>query len=681
MDARVDAAQLQAWGLGVADAADLAEAINRRLAAAPDAASAWTALTRDLLTPDQPFALHAGLYRMLGQHWPSERGPLPAWTPGEADVARANATALQQELGLDDYESLRLWSRHDRQGYWTRVVQRVDVVFQKPYALLMDLSTGAEHPSWFLGAKMNIVDSCFKASPEALAVVYRRREGEPLVRWTYGALERLANRVANGLFKAGFTPGDAIAVDMPMTVESVAIYLGIVKAGCVAISIADSFSPREIAVRLRIGKAKGVFTMDFLSRGGKQLPLYRKVVDAGAPRTIVLPNDEASTPPLRNGDMTWSDFLSERDHFDAVIRDPHDVVNILFSSGTTGEPKAIPWNHATPLKAAADAMFHHDVHPGDVLVWPTNLGWMMGPWLIFAALLNRATIGLYGDAPTTRGFCAFVQDAGATMLGVVPSLVKAWRHNDATAGLDWTGIRCFSSTGECSNPEDMLFLMSRAGYRPVIEYIGGTEIGGGFLAGTLVQPAIPSTFATTALGLDVVLLDENDRPADEGELYVVPPSIGLSLTLLNRDHHQVYYAGAPRGPNGELLRRHGDRMARLLNGYWRAHGRADDTMNLGGVKVGSAEIERALKGLPGLDEAAAVALEPPDGGPSQLAIFATVSGDAPPQDAMLKAMRQAIKTKLNPLFKIEALHIVDTLPRTASGKVMRRLLRQRATDS
>ncbi len=143
-----------------------------------------------------------------------------------------------------------------------------------------------------------------------------------------------------------------------------------------------------------------------------------------------------------------------------------------------------------------------------------------------------------------------MQDAGVTLLGTVPSLVRAWRQSDCMRGVDWTSIRAFSSTGECSNPADVLYLMGLPGNRPMIEYCGGTEIGGAYITGTVVQPCIPSTFTTPALGLDFVLLDENHRPAERGEVFIQGPSIGLSTRLLNRDHDAIYYSAAPIGPAG-----------------------------------------------------------------------------------------------------------------------------------
>ena len=309
-----------------------------------------------------------------------------------------------------------------------------------------------------------------------------------------------------------------------------------------------------------------------------------------------------------------------------------------------------------------------------MLAWPTNLGWMMGPWLIYASLINQGTIALYDGVPTEREFGEFVENARVTMLGVVPSLVRSWKNTGCMKGLDWGAIKAFSSTGECSNAEDMLFLMSLAGYRPIIEYCGGTEIGGGYLTGTTVQPAAPATFITPALGLDIAICDEDGQPTDNGEVFVTPPSIGLSTELLNKDHHEVYFEGTPQLPKLPPLRRHGDGVERLADGYYRIHGRVDDTMNLGGIKISSAEIEGVLNSVSGIQEVAAIGVSPPDGGPSQLVVYAVLLPGADTQ-SLTSSLQSAIREHLNPLFRIHDLVVVDALPRTASNKIMRRVLR------
>lgn len=227
--------------------------------------------------------------------------------------------------------------------------------------------------------------------------------------------------------------------------------------------------------------------------------------------------------------------------------------------------------------------------------------------------------------------------------------------------------------------------MSLADYKPVIEYCGGTEIGGGYITGTRVQPAAPSMFTTPALGVDFLLFDGNGEPTENGEVFIIPPSLGLSTSLLNADHNEVYFAGTPQ-PN---LRRHGDAIERLGNLFeteswlvgikYRVHGRVDDTMNLSGIKVSSAEIEEVLNVVGEVQETAAVAVSPKAGGPSQLVIYAvlTASEAAPTKQELHATLQTELSAHLNPLFRIHDVVTVDALPRTASNKIMRRLLRAR----
>jgi len=640
--------------------------------AAHDAPQAWRRISRELLAPQHPHPLHRLFYDATFASWPAPRGPRPAWTPTEDEARATHIAAACDRLRLPDYAALHRWSVEHRGEFWDDFIRTREIAFRTLPDGTPDLPLDPECPRWLPGARMNIAESCFLAPRDATAIVFRR-DGR-LETITYGELDALSNRFANALRDFGVSPGTALAIAMPMTIESVIAYLGIVKAGAVVVSIADSFAPEEIRTRMEIAKTGLAVTQDVVVRGEKTLPMFDKMVAAGARACIVVARDSALQIRLRDADRAWGAFLAPSDRFDAVAATPQTTTNVLFSSGTTGEPKAIPWDHTTPLKCAMDGTYHHDIREGEVVAWPTNLGWMMGPWLIYASLINRATIALCDDAPNTREFCRFVADAKVGMLGVVPSLVKAWRAHGMTDGVDWSRLRAFSSTGEASNADDYLWLMARARYRPVVEYCGGTEIGGGYMTQSLTQPASPATFSTPSLGLDVAILDEDGRPTSHGELFIVPPSIGLSLSLLNRDHHQVYYAGTPRGANGELLRRHGDQFEALPGGYYRAQGRADDTMNLGGIKVSSAEIERVVLTIDDVTDAAAIAIEPEDGGPSLLVLYIVTTAGAQ-AGGLRERAQKAIAARLNPLFRVHDVKVVESLPRTASNKVMRRALR------
>ncbi len=682
----VTPSQMVAQGVPESEAVGLSTTLNRLLDAGT-AETCWREIVRTLPKDRLPYPLFTFLYAHIFSNRDPNLGPVPAWSPTHAEIQSTNIHRLMQECSLTAYDDLYSWSVTETEAFWKRMLDVLGIHFQTPPTQTLDLSKGAEHPDWLVGARLNITDSCFLAPDDQVAIVHARK-GDPPHHQTYGELRVLSNRVANGLTAAGFKRGDALAIDMPMTAETVALYLGIIKAGMVVVSIADSMAPDEIATRLNLAGAKGVFTQDVIVRGQKTLPMYEKIRAAGAPTAIVL-SAEKEKPlqvSLRERDLPWEDFLSELETFEAVQLKPLAHTNILFSSGTTGTPKAIPWNQTTPIKAAADGYLHLNIQPGHVVAWPTNLGWMMGPWLIYASLINRATIALYYDAPTDEDFCRFVQQSKINVLGLVPSIVKAWRANDAMLGIDWSHLQCFGSTGECSNPDDYLYLMIYSGLKPMIEYCGGTEIGGGYLTGTMVQPASPATFSTPALGSAFTILDEHGTPTENGEVFLVPPAMGLSQELLNRDHHEAYYSDAPLDSQGRILRRHGDQIEALPGGYFRAHGRVDDTMNLGGIKVSSIEIERLLDGLEGIRRTAAIAVPPPGGGPGRLVICAVAEKaeaiQTEEQKAVLKkAMQDIIKTKLNPLFKIQDVSWMDALPVTASNKVMRRSLRAQFTST
>ncbi len=628
--------------------------------------------------PGRPFEEHWSYFLENYRDRKQTDGPPIVWRPSEEQATGANLGRWMQQLGFDSYAELHGWSVNDRAKFWEEVVSRLGVVLSEEPDAIVDLSNGVTAPNWLPGVEMNCVDSCFTASPDKPAIVSGLEGSADLEVTTYGQLERLVNRIANGFLERGFRAGDQIAIYMPMTVECVAAYLGIVRAGCVVVSIADSFSPSEVKKRVDISAARAIVTVEAYERAGKTIPLFTKVEEAGAPSAIVIPQRSGNGAEFRPGDLLWRELLSSVDSFPSVIGDPYRAINILFSSGTTGAPKAIPWTHLTPIKCGMDGHFHQDIHPSDVVAWPTNIGWMMGSWLIFATLWNDATMALYEGAPLGEGFTRFVRDARVTVLGVVPSLVRAWRAGGFLREGGWSAVRLFSSTGEPSSQEDYLWLMSRNGYRaPVIEYLGGTEIGGGHLTGTVLQAASPATFTTPALGIDVVLLDEEGKPIGEGEageLYLIPPAIGLSQELLNADHEVVYYAGCPPGPNGEVLRRHGDQIARLHQGFFKAQGRTDDTMNLGGIKVSSLELERVLDAHEAVHASAAVGVQPQGEGAEKLIVYVILSRDLE-RGQLVAELSSMLAKNLNPLFKIHDLVVTEQLPRTASNKLMRRKLR------
>ncbi|GLC41156.1 hypothetical protein PLESTB_001797100 [Pleodorina starrii] len=846
---------------------------------AADAPEIWRHITARILLPSHDFAVHVRLAAAVYDGWPAAAlGRPPLWLPDPVESGRTNVARFlssvqgeawwraavarwaasagpgpdrelllqqlqqQQQLQLQGWRQpgqpgqrllllqwrlLQAASWEDPEGFWPAALRELGIRFEVPPERALQ-----RHPSdpdrcrWLPGARLNVA-ACALDSPRA-------PPGAPALLWAPDGSPRSLRPVGRqelrarvwqlaACIRSRFRIGDALAVYLPLSPDAVALYLATVVAGCVVVSVADSFSAEELRTRLDIAGAVGLFTQDVVLRGGKALPLYDKVVKSGTrARAVVLPAAEdgayASSPPgLRSGDLRWADFLADSGcdsgsgssyscHDDPEqqqqqqqrprrgsclelphVADAYDVTNVLFSSGTTGEPKAIPWTHLTPLRCALDGWAHLDIRPGSVVAWPTSLGWMMGPWLLYAAMINGATVAMYGGAPLGPDFLHFVEAARVDVLGLVPSIVRAWRQGGhgataatataaaaaaavthgsvsgaASEAADLSCVRVFGSTGEASAAEDYAWLMSRArGYRPVVEYCGGTEIGGGYVSSTLLHPCAPSTFTTPTLGTRLVLLAPDAAAAAaagngqgqgsaplvwdrapcgiagagaahpghqvhlSGEVALAMPMLGVSQRLMNKDHFKVYYDGMPLyGTTGLPLRRHGDEMAALpapgpgpSPWAFAALGRCDDTMNLGGIKVSSVELERAVvEGVADVAEAAAVGLAPPQGGPEELTLFLVLRGpqaQQPPQAlgqvqvqvqpsgggnsggndsggsgigaeqqataaavaVLQRRCQEAVRSKLNPLFKVSRVVVVPSLPRNASNKVMRRLLR------
>ncbi|KAK7359246.1 hypothetical protein VNO77_01199 [Canavalia gladiata] len=667
-------------------------------------------VTRRLLKPSYPHPLHQLLYYSVyhSSHHHAQVPPPPLyWFPSLEHSKRSNLGRLMETYGpkllghsykdpITSFPLFHKFSVQHPQVYWSLVLKELSISFVEAPKCILDTSDPSKHGgTWLPGSVLNIADCCLQPSShpykpdDSVAIVWRDEnfDDSEVNRITLKQLRQQVMLVANAI-DATFSKGDTIAIDMQMTVSAVIIYLAIVLAGCVVVSIADSFAPKEIATRLRVSKAKGIFTQDFISRGGRKFPLYSRVIEAAACKVIVLPviGDDLGVQ-LRGHDLSWKDFLSSsrqhpRSHrYSPIYQSIDSMTNILFSSGTTGEPKAIPWTQLSPIRSAADGWAHVGYQPGDVYCWPTNLGWVMGPTLIYSCLLCGTTLALYHGSPLGHGFGKFVQDAGVTILGTVPSIVKTWKNTQCMEGLDWTKIKAFCSTGETSNVDDDLWLSSKSYYKPVIEFCGGTELASSYIVGNLLQPQAFGAFSTATMTTGFVILDENGVPYPEdvpcvGEVGLFPIYMGATDRLLNADNEEVYFKGMPIY-KGKVLRRHGDIIKRTVGGYFTVQGRADDTMNLGGIKTSSVEIERVCdRADECILETAAISVAPADGGPEQLVMFVVLKkGYKSNAETLKRKFSKAIQSNLNPLFKVSLVKIVPEFPRTASNKLLRRVLR------
>ena len=356
---------------------------------AADLPKLWCHLACTLLVPTFPFEFHKRIFYSTYDAWDTKTlGPPPAFLPTKKAAEETNVAKFIKRVKLPplDLSALHRFSVDCPEEFWPELLDHIRVKFHRRFDRILERSEDPDAARWLAGARLNIAEAALSGWDYDLPAVVWADEAAPrqIKRITRKELAIQVQRVASALKAWGVEAGSAVAIDMPMTVEAIAAYLGIILSGCAAVSVAESFAAGEISSRIRISNAVAIFTQDKIRRGGRKIPLYDRVVDAESPRAVVLKVDDSDAGSLRNGDIYWHDFLTlvpeKIPHDNDSILQPHiadayDVTGILFSSGTTGQPKAIPWTHVTPIRCASNAFFHQDLREGDVMAWPTSMVW------------------------------------------------------------------------------------------------------------------------------------------------------------------------------------------------------------------------------------------------------------------------------------------------------------------
>ncbi|WP_018342403.1 AMP-binding protein [Cytophaga aurantiaca] len=613
----------------------------------------------------------------------SEKDVPVVWTPDQYPLA-SNVSIWIKDLNLS-YPEFYDWSIKNKAKFWEHIIKSIPLKIKTPYTAILKEAADPDQTKWLQDATFNIVESCFLAKSDQTAFYYQSEQSPDIIQITYGELQKKVRACAAALNAHGIAAGDRIVLYIPFSIEAITNYLALIYIGAEPVLVADSFSAIELKKRIDIIQATTVITTDFYWYADKKISVLPKVLEANPERIILHTAEIADAYSIRNNvnDILLTDLLN----FNAAATEPFyhsstDTISILFSSGTTKEPKALPWTATTPIKCAADGKLLQDIHEGDVVTWTSGMGWMMAPWLIFASLLNKASIAIYSGAYSKKEFIDFTIQTKVTVLGTIPSVVKSWRAQDFGKIPNWN-VRVFSSTGEPSDMDDYLYLLYMNNFKaPIIEYCGGTEIGGGYISSAVVLPNALSCFNTAAPGSQFILINEHKEvlsAAGSGEVFIIPPAIGLSQQLLNKNHHEEYYSELPAIKNYPLLRKHGDGFTiQQLDGisYYKSIGRTDDSMNLGGIKISSIEIETVINKHAAVFESAAIASQDKNGGPEKLILFIHPLLSISDISAFQNELQKMIQKELNPLFKIFAICFKENFPRTASNKLMRKELRK-----
>ncbi len=593
----------------------------------------------------------------------------PIWRPSPEFIAHTNVRRFMDRLGIADREEFLHYSVDRLEDFWARLVKEIGIDWAEPFEKTLDDSNGPQWSRWFVGGKLNIAYNCLDRYKSATrpAILWEAEDGRTR-EVGFPQLYAQTNRLANALKSLGLAPGDRVALAMPMVPEIAAILYACFKLGLVVVPIFAGFGAGAIAARLENSGARVIFTADHLNRRGKQLPLRSKVEQA-----------RGKVPAVEHviALEDWDALLEKQsDQCDTTPLDSEAPAMILYTSGTTGKPKGCVHTHAGTLAQTAKEIYlAFDHQPEDRFFWLSDIGWMMGPWTIIGNHHFGGTIFLYDgapDYPTPERLWQMIERHGITIFGVSPTAIRVLMRGGSAEPFPMRSLRLLGSTGEPWDDTSYAWFFENVGKRrcPIINISGGTEIVGCFLFPLPIQPLKPCTLGAPAPGMAADVVDENGQSVRGKMGYLVcrkpAPSMARGIWGDPERYIEAYWSRFPG------MWYHGDWASVDGDGYWFLHGRADEAMNVAGRKVGPAEVEDAILENAAVAEAAVIGVPDPIKGEAIVG-FVVLKPDAA-FDA--NAIAAQVTDSLGAPFKPREIVAVPALPKTQSGKIVRRLIRR-----
>ena len=628
------------------------------------------------------------------------------WEPTAAHFRRSALARLYRRLGFESLSAFRERAAGNPAWFWEELVRELGVTWTTPPQETLDVSRGKAWARWFPGAGFNYTT----AALDRWAA--RGRGGEPALIWegedgatrtlTYRELLEEVGRTANALRSLGIQRGDRVGVFMPLTLECAVATLACGRLGAIFTPIFTGYGAGAAATRLNDSGAKLLITADGFYRRGKVVEMKRVADEAvrqspTVERVLVVRRVEGECPWNQVTDVWWDEIVpTQPPECPAAETEATDPYMVIYTSGTTGQPKGARHVHAGfPLKAAADQLLCFDVQEDDRVFWYSDIGWMMAPWLIQGALLRGACAFLYDGAPDWPEPDRVWQLVAAhkiTLLGIAPTAIRALMRQgtEHVRKHDRSSLRALGSSGEPWNPDAWLWYFQEVGESrcPIINYSGGTEISGGIVGCTTIEPLAPCAFSGPVPGMAADVVDPAGNPVrgEVGELVVRQPWVGMT---------QGFWRGPTeadqRGETDRALAAderylatywstlqetwvHGDWALVDDEGYWYIQGRSDDTLKVAGKRVGPAEVEGAAMTHPALAEAAAVGVPHPLKG-EDVALLCVLKPGQQPSETLAGQVADAVVTVLGRTLRPGTVRFTRELPKTRNAKVMRRVVR------
>lgn len=602
--------------------------------------------------------------------------PAPDWRTSTRIGAFVRWVEQHHAVTVEDYDDLWRWSVDDLEGFWSAVwhVFGVESDTEPGPALAEDAMPGA---TWFPGARINYARHALAlrdVDPDAVAVVAEGQTRER-VELTWAELRDAVARARAGLQRLGVGRGDRVAAYLPNVPETVVAYLATASLGAVWASCAPELGPRSVVDRLGQVDPVVLLVVDGYRYGDKLVDRRPEVAEVRASMPTVR---HVVHVPYAGGEVpdtvAWAELLAEpaEPAYEAVPFD-HPLC-VLFSSGTTGKPKAIVHSHGGLLmEHLKNHALSWDLGPGDRLMWFSTTTWMVWNSLVSALLVESSIVLLDGNPmhPDLDLQWRLAAETGATMVGLSPAFLMASRR----AGLeparrhDLSALRQVGAAGSPLPAEGYHWVREQLGPDVLLNVgSGGTDVCGGIVQGSPLQPVVAGEISGPCLGVAAYAFDAEGRAVvgELGELVITRPMpsmpVGLWGDADGSRYRETYFETYPG------IWRHGDWVRFSASGTCVVAGRSDATLNRGGVRLGTSEFYDVLGSMPEVDDALVVHLEDTAGGNGELIVFVVLAGDRTLDDALVAGIGRALRTSLSPRHVPDRVVAVPAVPTNRTGK-------------
>ena len=579
----------------------------------------------------------------------------------------------------------------DRESYWVEWAEQLDW-FRRWDSVL---EWQPPHVKWFVGGKLNVAYNCLdrhlnSSRSDQAALIWEGEPGDTRT-YTYAQLHDAVCRFSNVLKNLGVIRGDRVTIYLPMIPEAAIAMLACVRIGAIHSVVFGGFSPESLADRNNDAQAKVLITADGGWRRGGIVPLKSNADEA----LLSSPTVENVVVVKRGGELSekvGAEMLEGRDHWyhdlmaessadcPAEEMDAEDVLFILYTSGTTGKPKGVvhtTGGYLTQVAATTKAVF--DLQDDDVYWCTADVGWITGhSYIVYGPLANGARVFMYEGAPDTpdRGrFWELCEKYAVTVFYTAPTAIRAFMRwgDDWPAGHDLSKLRLLGTVGEPINPEAWVWYHEKIGGSscPIVDTWWQTETGAIMITPLPgVTETKPGTATSPFPGIEATILNEAGEVASAGYLAITSPWPSMLRTVWGDDQRfrETYWS------KWDGIYFPGDGAKRDEDGYFWILGRVDDVLNVAGHRIGTMEVESALVDHPAVAEAAVVGKSHEIKGQS-IAAFVTLKEGESGTDELLSEVREHVGHKIGAIAKPEIVIFTADLPKTRSGKIMRRLLR------